>query len=73
MTKRTIVPVNTSTGGHWSAQETDQHINFVELKACYLRFLKSFCRNISGVHIQMYLDNSVAVSYIQKKGGRIAT
>ncbi len=58
-----------STGGHWSIDEQDQHINFLELKACYLGLL-SLCSTYKDVHIQIYMDNTTSCAYITHFGGK---
>ena len=60
---------NIKTGGAWSMQEKQWHINVLELKACYLA-LCSLCKNISNAHVQVFMDNTTSVSYINKYGGR---
>ena len=57
------------TGGSWSSSEKMSHINVLELLACFLT-LKSLCRYKYNVHIRIFMDNTVAVSYINKMGGR---
>ncbi|CAG2245642.1 unnamed protein product [Mytilus edulis] len=57
------------TGGHWSYHEQDKHINVLELLAAFLT-LKSFCATKNNIHIKIYLDNTVAVQYINNMGGR---
>ena len=57
------------TGGHWSYSEQDSHINILELKAAYLA-LQSFCTVRENIHINLQMDNMVAVSYINNMGGR---
>ena len=59
---------NKSTGGRWSANETELHINVLELKAVLLG-LKSFHRNSNNIDILVKSDNTVTVSYINKMGG----
>ena len=57
------------TGGPWSDQEKQCHINLLELKAAkfaILTFVKLFPKSKS-IHIQM--DNIVALSYLVKMGG----
>ena len=58
------------TSGFWSCEENKLHINFMELKAVFLS-LKCFCSTKTNIHIRLYLDNMVAVYYIDKMGGRI--
>lgn len=55
-------------GGEWSIQEKQLHINILELKACQLALL-SFCKETTNTHVQVYMDNTTSVAYINK-GGR---
>lgn len=56
------------TGGRWTFDEMNHHINYLELLAiCYA--LKSFCKNDSNIHVQLRTDSTTAVSYIKKFGG----
>ena len=55
------------TGGRWSPDEGNKHINVLELKAVFLG-LKSFCANLSAEHIHILVDNSTAVAYINHMG-----
>ena len=57
-----------STGGHWTTEESNLHINELELKAI-LFGLKSFFDNITARHIRIKSDNFTAVSYINNLGG----
>lgn len=65
--------VNNTTGetasGFWNEKEAKLHINFLELLAAWFT-VKSLCKNVSNVHILLRLDNSTAVSYLEKMGGR---
>jgi hypothetical protein len=58
------------TGGRWSADEQTAHINWLELKACWLA-LKTFVNNEKNVHILVRLDNTCAIAYINNQGGVI--
>ena len=56
------------TRGLWSQSERLLHINCLELLAG--RFaLKSFLRNKRNIHVKLMMDNTTAVSYINKMGG----
>ena len=44
------------------------HINVLELRAAYLA-LQSLCQHCVDSHVCLYMDNSTAVAYINKKGG----
>ena len=57
-----------STNGKWSSQESIQHINLLELKAAFLG-LKTFLKNQSHKVVLVTLDNSMAVAYLNNKGG----
>ena len=58
------------TKGFWSYEEQKNHINFLELKAAYLALIW-YCSSRNNIHVKVYLDNMVAVNYINKMGGRI--
>jgi len=57
-----------STGGRWSADESQRHINELELLAINFG-LKSFLNDVLNEHIRIRTDNSTAVAYINKFGG----
>lgn len=57
------------TGGFWSYVERQNHIIVLELKAAFLS-LKILLSNENYIHIKLLMDNSVAVSYLSKFGGR---
>ena len=68
----------TSTGGRWSVEEAEQHINCLELKAAILA-LKAFLRvgiqsppqslgNHPPHHILLEMDNTTAVAYVNRRG-----
>ena len=61
---------NTSIGGRWSPEESQQHINVLELKAAYLA-IQAFTRNRKPppAHIHLRIDNTTAVAYLNKRGG----
>ena len=61
---------NTSIGGRWSPEESQQHINALELKAAYLA-IQAFTRNrkLPPANIHLRIDNTTAVAYINKRGG----
>ncbi len=64
--------VRGSTRGSWSEDEKQDHINHKELKAAFFT-LQCFCRDIKGIHVKMEIDNTTAISYVNKLGGRIYT
>ena len=57
-----------TAGGRWSKEESILHINVLELQAA-LFALQSLYNNDTDVHIQMQLDNTTAVAYINSMGG----
>ena len=69
----------TSTGGCWSVEEAEQHINCLELKTAILA-LKAFLRvgmqpsprslgHHPPRHILLEMDNTTAVAYVNRRGG----
>ena len=61
----------TSTGGPWSPQEKEWHINFLELLAATLA-LKTFVKNKKGISVLLKIDNTTAVAYINYQGGTVS-
>ena len=59
---------NVHTGGRWGAGECNNHINYLELLACFLS-LKSFCKEKSNIHVKIMMDSTTAVSYVNNMGG----
>ena len=55
-------------GGQWTDEEAKAHINCLEIKAAFLA-LQSFSTILSETHVQIELDNTTAVSYINCMGG----
>lgn len=62
---------NSVAGGRWELAEQEKHINWLELKACWLAVM-AFSKKLSHVHISVKLDNTCAISYIANMGGRIS-
>ncbi|CAC5380647.1 PSMD10 [Mytilus coruscus] len=60
---------NSDISSIWSKEERQKHINYLELKAAFLA-LKQFCENSHGEHVQLFLDNTTAIKYLNKMGGR---
>ena len=59
---------NFQTRGLWSQSERLLHMNCLELLAG--RFaLKSFLRNKCNIHVKLMMNNTTAISYINKMGG----
>lgn len=55
--------------GTWKKADKSFHINYLELKAAFL-CLKHFCKHSENEHIHLFLDNMVAIKYLNKMGGR---
>ena len=56
------------TGGRWTTNEAQEHINYLELMAAFFG-LKCLCSEMHNTHIRIELDNSTAVCYINEMGG----
>ena len=61
-----------STGSRWSQEESEEHINVLELKAV-LFSLRSFCDSLKRVDILIKSDNTTAVAYLNHGGGTKST
>ncbi|XP_033214398.1 uncharacterized protein LOC117171315 [Belonocnema kinseyi] len=59
---------NQKDSGFWSMSERKLHINFLELKAAFFG-LKSLAKNFRNGEILLRIDNTTAVSYINRMGG----
>ncbi|XP_072030413.1 uncharacterized protein [Amphiura filiformis] len=56
-------------GGRWDSIEKQHHINILELLAVDLA-LKSFEDQIQRKHVQLLIDNTTAVAYVNNMGGK---
>ena len=56
------------TGGRWTPSEAEYHINILELLAAFFA-LKCFCSHMNNCHIQIQIDNTTALAYINNMGG----
>nr|CAH7725187.1 unnamed protein product [Callosobruchus chinensis] len=55
--------------GFWSQEDKENNINFLELLAAF-NVLKPFCKELGNfLYLAMRLDNSTAISYINRMGG----
>ena len=52
--------------GSWSSEEMAQHINLKELTAAYF-MLKTYCKDMRQTHIRLKIDNTTAVSCVQRR------
>ena len=55
-------------GGRWTAKEAECHINVLELQAAFFA-LKCFCSSLTARHVQIQIDNTTAIAYINHMGG----
>ena len=58
----------TTANGPWSQEYLNWHINELELLAAYFA-LQTFTKHAKKASVLMFLDNTVAVSYINRDGG----
>lgn len=56
------------SNGFWDSVESQNHINQLELKAAFIG-LQCFASNIRSSEILLRIDNTVAISYINRMGG----
>ncbi len=59
---------NVTANGPWSSSDSSRHINELELQAAF-NGLQSFAISMSDVAILLMMDNTTAVSYVNKTGG----
>lgn len=59
---------NESIHGYWNAEEREYHINVLEILAAFFG-LKSFAKNAKNCHILLRIDNTTAISYVNRMGG----
>lgn len=59
---------NDRTGGGWSQEEANYHINAKELLAASLS-VQSFTKNRQALAVHVRLDNVTAVAYLSRMGG----
>ena len=62
------VCMDESIGGRWTPAEATAHINILELQAAFFA-LKSFASEVNDTHIQLQMDNTTAVAYLNNMGG----
>lgn len=56
------------THGYWSESEKIHHINYLELLAAFFG-LKCFAKDLKECNILLRIDNTTAISYINRMGG----
>ena len=54
--------------GIWNKEEQDLHINILELLPIFIS-IRSFCKNMSNIHIKIFSDNSSAIAYLNNMSG----
>ena len=54
-------------GGAWSLTESKYHINELELLSAYMT-VKAFTKEKVGIHVRIFIDNTVAMTCINKMG-----
>lgn len=59
---------NNRTHGRWSESERLHHINYLELLAAFFG-LKCFAEKLKSCDILLRIDNTTAISYINRMGG----
>ncbi|KAL0870236.1 hypothetical protein ABMA27_005269 [Loxostege sticticalis] len=57
-----------TSNGFWSLSESQNHINYLELRAAFLG-LQCFAQDLSNKEILLRIDNTTAISYINRMGG----
>lgn len=56
------------TGGPWTLEEKQKHINFLELLAVFLA-IKSFVSDQRQINILLRIDNITAIAFLNRMGG----
>ena len=59
------------TRGVWSPEEVYHYINYLELLVAFL-VIKAFGKTWQNTTVLLRLDNVIAVSYINRKGGTVS-
>lgn len=57
-----------TANGRWNAEEANMHINYLELTAAYFG-LKIFAKDLRSCQILLRIDNTTAISYVNRMGG----
>lgn len=57
-----------TSNGFWSLSESQNHINYLELRAAFIG-LQCFAQDLSNKEILLRIDNTTAISYINRMGG----
>lgn len=57
-----------TASGMWTAEECSRHINYLEIAAAFFG-LKVFAKTMKNCQILLRIDNTTAISYINRMGG----
>jgi ribonuclease HI len=57
-----------TASGQWSSSEREYHINYLELLAAFIA-LKIFVKDLHNCQVLLRLDNTTAISYVNRMGG----
>lgn len=57
-----------TASGQWSSDEASMHINYLELMAAFFG-LKVFAKDQNNCQILLRIDNTTAISYVNRMGG----
>ena len=60
------------TGGPWSSEERQWHINCLEALAAF-HAVKCFVRDRKSITVLLRMDNTTAVAYVNKLAGTVST
>ena len=64
--KRYSIHEDMSSGGHWSVEESNLHINVLKLLTAY-HALQIYCKNVFDTSVHLKADNTTAVAWINKQ------
>ena len=56
-----VVFSDMTCGGHWTPQEAEEHINYLELMAAFFS-LQAFVTTLNNKHVGLKIDNTTAVA-----------
>lgn len=54
-------------GSHWTPQQAEEHINYLELMAAFFS-LQAFVTNRNSKHVRLKIDNTTTVAAINNMG-----
>ena len=59
-----------TTGGNWTSEEAEMHINYLELRAAWF-VIRTFLKDKKDIHVRLNVDNTTALAYLNNMGGKI--